>query len=51
MKTAYEQGLAAYNNGVKLEGCPYHDSPEYEEWVEGWTEAQSLHKGEIGGEV
>ncbi len=40
MVDAYEEGRAAFQNGVKLEKNPYSENTEQRKrWEEGWEEA------------
>jgi ribosome modulation factor len=41
--TAFDEGLDAFERGVKRTKCPYElETDDAEEWLAGWDEGKSL---------
>ena len=41
--SAFEEGLDAFERGIKRGACPYTpDTDDAEEWLAGWDEGKSL---------
>jgi ribosome modulation factor len=38
----FDEGLESFEFGMTRDACPYPaGSPEFEEWLEGWSEGQA----------
>jgi len=37
---AFEQGYEAFGEGITKDKNPYHEQPEFNQWNNGWNEAE-----------